>query len=135
MILEDLSAQIASRMQHLLVVNNLAINHKSCCIITKQNNSTQVRGNVMKTQFGLYQTLIILQSSTKSIIRKYKDYGITESLPKEFSSEPDNQAKRVIIRKATRRLKMILICSGQLLCQNTSICSLWHKPALLRARL
>ena len=55
------------------------------------------------------ETLNIPQSTIKSIINKWKEYGTTANLPREGRPPKlTDQAKRVLIREATKRPKRTL---------------------------
>ena len=55
------------------------------------------------------ETLNIPQSTIKSVIKKWKEYGTTTNLPRE-SSPPKltDQAMRALVREATKRPKITL---------------------------
>ena len=56
-----------------------------------------------------YQTLNIPQSTIKSTIKKWKDYGTTTNLPREGRPpKPTDQASRAFIREATKIPKITL---------------------------
>ena len=51
----------------------------------------------------------IPQSTIKSIIKKWKEYGTTTNLPREgLPPKLTDQARRVLIREATKRPKITL---------------------------
>ena len=55
------------------------------------------------------ETLNIPQSTSKSIIKKWKEYGTTTNLPREGRPPKlTDQARRALIREATKRPKIIL---------------------------
>jgi transposase len=55
------------------------------------------------------ETLNIPQSTIKSIINKWKEYGTTTNLPREGSPPKlTDQARRALIREATKRPKITL---------------------------
>jgi transposase len=77
--------------------------------------SKQVRGKVVeryKSGLGykkILETLNIPQSTIKSIIKKWKECGTTTNLPREGRPPKlTDQARRTIIREATKRPKITL---------------------------
>uniref|UniRef100_A0A673W276 Uncharacterized protein n=1 Tax=Salmo trutta TaxID=8032 RepID=A0A673W276_SALTR len=77
--------------------------------------SKQVRDKVVeKYRSGLgykkvSETLNIRRSTFKSIIKKCREYGITTNLPTEDRPQKlTDQARRALIREATKRPKIIL---------------------------
>ena len=77
--------------------------------------SKQVRDKVVeKYRSGLgykkrFETLNIPRSAIKTIIKKLKEYGTTTNLPREERPPKlTDQARRAIIREATKRLKITL---------------------------
>ena len=60
-------------------------------------------------QTGQGQSLNIPQSTIKSIIKKWKEYGTTTNLPREGRPPKlTDQARRALIREATKRPKITL---------------------------
>ena len=77
--------------------------------------SKQVRDKVVdkyRSRLGykkISKTLNIPQSSIESIIKKWKEYGTTTNLPREGRPPKlTDQARRVLIREATKRPKITL---------------------------
>ena len=55
------------------------------------------------------ETLDIPRSTIKSIIKKWKEYGTTTNLPREGRPPKlTDQARRALIREATKRPKITL---------------------------
>ena len=55
------------------------------------------------------ETLNIPRSTIKSIIKKWKEYGTTTTLPRQGRSPKlTDQARRALIREATKRPKITL---------------------------
>ena len=77
--------------------------------------SKQVRDKVVenyRSRLGskkIFQTLNIPQSTIKSIIQKWKEYDTTTNLPREgCPPKLMDQARRALIREATKRPKITL---------------------------
>ena len=77
--------------------------------------SKQIRDNVLENcRSGLSykkisETLNIPQSTIKSIIKKWKEYGTTINLPREGRlAKLTDQTRRTLIREATKRRKITL---------------------------
>jgi transposase len=77
--------------------------------------SKQVRDNVVekyRSRLGykkISETLNIPQSTIKSIVKKWKEYGTTTNLPREgCPPKLTDQARKALIREATQRPKITL---------------------------